>query len=345
MACLNEFTLQQYLEDVAPSPFSKTVEHRLANCARCRATFDRVVTRNRRVNVWLSRLSPPADAVAADASVGLARIRRRIDNQHHLPPMFASSSELWGGSTNPGALASSALVQTSIVAILLLAGTTHIVRKPPTEITLLAPPPLVKPTEHRTGQRGGGGQHSPLPTLKGQLPRPATKVFVPPAITTAHPALVMDASLLAPADAWNAPASAIGDPLGIFGGTAGRGKGGGLGDGDGSGIGDNAGSGTRDGETGIFGVGNGVSRPEVISKADPEYSEEARKAKYSGSVILSIVVNTDGRAANIKVVKSLGMGLDEKAIEAVRRWLFRPGMNNGVPVRVRAQIEINFRLL
>jgi TonB family protein len=78
---------------------------------------------------------------------------------------------------------------------------------------------------------------------------------------------------------------------------------------------------------------------------EPEYSEEARKAKYSGAVMLSIVVNTAGRPDNIKVIKSLGMGLDEKAIEAVERWRFRPGTKDGVPARVRAQIEVNFRLL
>ncbi len=77
---------------------------------------------------------------------------------------------------------------------------------------------------------------------------------------------------------------------------------------------------------------------------DPQYSEEARNAKYSGSVMLSIVVTSDGRAADIKVIKSAGMGLDEKAIEAVQQWRFRPGMNHGVPVNVKAQIEVNFRL-
>jgi TonB family protein len=95
---------------------------------------------------------------------------------------------------------------------------------------------------------------------------------------------------------------------------------------------------------GVYSVGNGITPPTVLSKVDPEYSEEARNAKYSGSVMLSIVVNTDGRADDIKIVKSLGMGLDEKAIEAVQRWVFRPGMNNGVPVNVKAQIEVNFRL-
>lgn len=96
---------------------------------------------------------------------------------------------------------------------------------------------------------------------------------------------------------------------------------------------------------GVYSVGNGVSRPEVIAKVDPEYSEEARAAKYSGSVMLSVVINPDGKAENIQIVKPLGMGLDEKAIEAVEKWRFKPGMNNGVPVNVRAQIEVNFRTL
>ena len=96
---------------------------------------------------------------------------------------------------------------------------------------------------------------------------------------------------------------------------------------------------------GVYSVGNGVSPPAVISKVDPEYSEEARKAKYSGSVMLSVVIGTDGKADGVSVVKSLGMGLDEKAAEAVQKWAFRPGMKDGLPVRVRAQIEINFQLL
>jgi protein TonB len=76
----------------------------------------------------------------------------------------------------------------------------------------------------------------------------------------------------------------------------------------------------------------------------PEYSEEARKAKYSGTVMLAVIVDVEGHARDIHVVKSLGMGLDEKAIEAVEKWKFKPGEKGGVPVNVRATIEINFRL-
>jgi TonB family protein len=154
----------------------------------------------------------------------------------------------------------------------------------------------------------------------------------------------MDTSLLAPPDAWAATTNAIGNPLGVFDGGAGTGNHTGVGPGDG-------GSGTgiqgpgAGGDRSAYSVGSGITAPSVLSRVDPEYSEEARKAKYSGAVMLSIVVNTDGRADSIKVIKSLGMGLDEKAIEAVQRWRFRPGTKAGVPVRVRAQIEVNFRLL
>lgn len=98
-------------------------------------------------------------------------------------------------------------------------------------------------------------------------------------------------------------------------------------------------------ESDVMHVGNGVMAPELVSKVEPQYTEQARAAKYRGSVLLSIVVGTDGRATDFKVIKSLGMGLDENAIEAVQQWQFRPGMKAGVPVKVQAQIEVNFRTL
>jgi TonB family protein len=95
----------------------------------------------------------------------------------------------------------------------------------------------------------------------------------------------------------------------------------------------------------VFSIGNGTTAPTVLTRVEPEYSDQARNAKYSGSVLLSLVVNTDGKADDIKVLRGAGMGLDEKAIEAVQKWTFRPGKSNGVPMRVRAQIEVDFRLL
>jgi len=95
----------------------------------------------------------------------------------------------------------------------------------------------------------------------------------------------------------------------------------------------------------VYKVGNGTSAPVVLFKKEPEYSEEARKAKYQGTVVLYIEVDPSGRAVNERVVRSLGLGLDEKAMEAVRQWKFKPGYRNGKPVTVAATIEVNFRLL
>jgi TonB family protein len=91
-------------------------------------------------------------------------------------------------------------------------------------------------------------------------------------------------------------------------------------------------------------VGGGVTAPALLYKTEPEYSEEARAAKYQGTVLLYVEVVPDGTAQNIVVRRSLGLGLDEKAIEAVRRWKFRPGTKDGQPVTVQATIEVNFRL-
>jgi TonB family protein len=83
----------------------------------------------------------------------------------------------------------------------------------------------------------------------------------------------------------------------------------------------------------------------LISKVEPEYSEEARRAKFSGSVLLSVVVDVNGIPRDIRVVRTLGLGLDEKAIEAVQRWRFRPGMRRGKAVAVQALVDVSFRLL
>ena len=85
--------------------------------------------------------------------------------------------------------------------------------------------------------------------------------------------------------------------------------------------------------------------PIVIHKVDPEYSEQARRSKCQGVVVLNVVVQRDGTVRNMRVAQSLDRGLDEKAIEAVRQWRFRPGMKNAEPVDVASIIEVTFRLM
>lgn len=94
----------------------------------------------------------------------------------------------------------------------------------------------------------------------------------------------------------------------------------------------------------VYRPGGGVSVPVPLVKPEPEYSEEARQAKYQGSVTLKAVVNEKGETTAVRVVKKLGLGLDEKAIEAVQKWRFNPGMKDGEPVPVMVTIEVSFRL-
>jgi len=96
---------------------------------------------------------------------------------------------------------------------------------------------------------------------------------------------------------------------------------------------------------GVYRVGGGVTAPQLAYKTEPAYSEEARAASYQGTVILSVVIGTDGAPHNIQVLSSLGLGLDDQAIEAVSQWKFKPGTKDGAPVPVAATIEVNFRLL
>jgi TonB family protein len=163
----------------------------------------------------------------------------------------------------------------------------------------------------------------------------------------------MDPSIIAPPDT-PLPQTNLnnwGDPLAkLVNGSNGNGSGGGMGNGHGGGLGDGSGGGYGTGSGGgvgggIYQVGGGVSAPVPIFKPDPEYSEEARKAKFSGVVIVSVIVDTEGRARNVQVVRGLGMGLDEKAVEAVSKWRFKPAMRGGVAVNVIARVEVNFRLL
>jgi len=200
---------------------------------------------------------------------------------------------------------------------------------------------------------GGGGGRSPMPASAGALPRLARHQFVPPSTTPPEfkPALLMEATLVAPVETQSNPLlTRIGDPFGRAGlPSDGPGSNGGIGTGNDGGIGNHRGPGfgDRDGAGVKFNgkLGGGVVAPVVLYRVDPEFSEEARKAKYQGTVVLTIEVGADGRPHGIRIVSGLGWGLDEKAIEAVSQWKFKPATRNGRPVPAPATIEVNFRLL
>lgn len=242
----------------------------------------------------------------------------------------------------------SASVNVGVILLLLFVGTSEVVQQTVKEtVTLIAPnlrPPPPLPPAPDTAGGGGGGTRSPIEASKGKLPKPAPRVFTPPRVDPIeNPKLPMAPSIVASNDLPNIDAPNFGDPLaGIGIPSNGTGIGGSIGSGEGAGVGPGSGGGFGGG---AFRIGGGVSAPTVIYQVEPEYSEEARKAKYAGKVMLAIVVDEEGLPRDIRVVRGVGLGLDEKAIEAVSKWRFNPGMKEGKPVPVQATIEVTFRLL
>jgi protein TonB len=229
------------------------------------------------------------------------------------------------------------------VAVLLFL-TTHAIA-PPTapihtrDIPLIAPQMrfLTSVTEH-----SGGSNRTTLPARQGEPPPKANRTFISPPIP--DPKLPMPNSVAFDVPLVFINASDIGDPLSKV-------KFGGLGqDGD-NGIGPHGSGGIGPGGDGPSGItahprpGHSISAPQLIDKVEPEFSEEARKAKYSGVVVLQIEVDTNGKARRVRVVRSPGLGLDKKAVDAVLQWRFKPGYQDGKPVVTAATVEVNFRLL
>ena len=214
--------------------------------------------------------------------------------------------------------------------------------------------PDLKPSKTQVGGGGGGGDRDVLQASKGKLPKFSMQQITPPVVVVRNPnpKLAVEPTVVIPPEVKLASNNMpnLGDPMAHAmlpsngtgaGGGIGSGSGGGVGSGTGPGFGPGEGGGTGGG---IFHVGGGVSPPHTIYAPEPEFSEEARKAKYQGVCTLGLIVGTDGRPSNIRVLSSLGMGLDEKAIEAVKNWKFEPAMKDGHPVRVEIAVEVDFHL-
>jgi TonB family protein len=251
----------------------------------------------------------------------------------------------------------SVAVHAAVLALLLLPSA---IRTPlPTTETLVAlyksSVPLVfkLPQAEQSGGGGGGGRRTPTPPSLGVPPRAADQQLAPPLVEARNlaPELIVESTVVAPQlDMLRSLNVPIGDPNGVIGPpSAGPGSGGGIGTGEGTGVGPGKGPGVGPGENGgwgggIFGIGGSVLAPIVLYQVQPEYSDDARKARIQGTVELVTIVKADGTVEIEQVRSSLGYGLDQKAIEAVRRWRFRPGTSNGKPVATRVSVFVNFSL-
>lgn len=211
------------------------------------------------------------------------------------------------------------------------------------------------PSTKKAGGGGGGGERNPLAPSKGRLPKFSLRdQLTPPVavIRNPNPKLTAEPTVVVPPDIQiqSPNIAAYGDPLANSavpsggpggGGGIGTGYGGGVGSGRGPGVGPGRGGGYGGG---VFRIGGNVSEPVCLYCPDPEYSEEARKAKYQGVVVLWAVVDEGGRARDIRVQKTLGLGLDEEAVRAVQNWRFKPAQRFGKAVPVYMTIEVNFHL-
>lgn len=288
----------------------------------------------------------------------IANIKDAI-NPPKLEPLQVTSQpvevqSIWGayGGGQSRSAAVSVGVHIAALALILLIFQARPVQQMVKKVVDVYYVPPYKPkapmSPEKAGGGGGGGMHQVIPVSHGAAPKFAPKPFIPPTITVPKPKLPAPPAITAvvpqiQADNYGDPLSKIMPNSGGPGANGlGAGSGGGLGSGNGDGYG--PGSGGNQGG-GVYRPGGDVSAPQILSKVEPEYSEEARKAKYSGTVMLSIVVDEHGLPRDIKVIRPLGLGLDEKAIEAVAHWRFRPGMKAGRAVATQATVEVNFRLL
>jgi TonB family protein len=213
------------------------------------------------------------------------------------------------------------------------------------------PPPKILPVAAKTGGGGGGGAHQIVEPTKGRAPEVAkVQMNAPQLARLEHPKLAVEPTtpVKIPDDPKMLDLGAPDSPqikLASQGSGSGSGFGHGLGGGLGSGRGIGSGPGSGGGYGGgLMNVGGGVSAPVVIHSVQPEFSEQARQSNFQGSVALQLIVDANGNPQNIHITRHLGMGLDEKAIEAVQQYRFKPAMYQGHPVAVQIIVDVDFHL-
>ena len=316
----------------------------------------------------LAMLAEPATGVPpgeAGAALPIPDLRLRVISQPVLSPGAFTLSDSWGQyrvSTTRSALGSILAHMLFIGAVAAFWFMPHEARseaKPMARVTLIAPSlesyalPLAT---KQAGGGGGGGDRDRIEASRGQLPRAAKQQITPPQIVlrNEHPKLTAEPKVVAPPLIQMAASTPnLGLPnapvLPTIAASNGTGSGGGIGSGSGGGVGKGSGPGVGEGSGGGIGggtyrVGGSVLAPRPLATPDPEYTEQARQAKLQGVCVLGLIVSADGKPRDIRVIRKLGMGLDEKAIIAVSQWTFAPATKDGTPVPVQISVQVSFKL-
>jgi TonB family protein len=282
-----------------------------------------------------------------------------------LPPLELTSAPIpvpdrMAVKANPWAIGISTSVNVAILAVLLFFVGKKVIEtiKKPTIATDIDVGTFTVKAPHAdaAGGGGGGGSHDIVDPMKGKLPKKMDNPITPPMVPILdkpklafEPAINVQKDITLP-DNPTMPTIGVKNSANVTLASNGSGGGGGMGSGYGGGLGSGTGNGYGPGYGGntgggVYRVGGGVSAPVPIFTPEAEFSDEARRAKYQGVCLISLIVDAQGNPQNPRVVRPLGMGLDEKALEAVRKYKFKPALKDGkTPVPVMMSIEVNFRL-
>lgn len=283
-----------------------------------------------------------------------------------LPPLVLTSKPIpvpdrMAVKANPWAIGISTTVNVGIVLVAIWLGyklVRNIVKPPTTQVTsvdvgtfdLKAPK-----AGQAAGGGGGGGSHDIVDPIKGKLPPRMKDPITPPMVPVLdNPKLAVPSAInvqqnIQLPDNPNMPNIGMSRSANVTLASNGQGGGGGMGTGYGGGMGSGTGNGFGPGQGGnagggLYQIGGGVLAPVPIYTPEAEFSDEARRAKYQGVCLISVIVDRNGNPQDPRVIRALGMGLDEKALEAVHKYKFKPAMKGNTPVPVRITIEVNFRL-
>jgi TonB family protein len=283
-----------------------------------------------------------------------------------LPPLELTSTPIptpdrMAVKTNPWAIGTATIANGGVLAILILMGLTstinHLSKSPQGDKIRLSDFPLFAPASTQpAGGSDGGGSNELMDPIKGRLPKREEMPITPPQVPILdNPRLAIDSAIAVPLDIKlpdNPSLANIGvhNSPNVMLASNGPGNRGGIG--TGSDGGDGPGNGNGGGPGSDRGFGNsiytpgigGVSNPIPIVSPEAEFSDEARRNKYQGICLIAVIVDARGYPQNPRVIRSLGIGLDEKALEAVQRYRFRPAMKDGKPVAAMISVQVDFRL-